>query len=149
MEEIDITKHPEYKQKNNRGRFNILPLIILGLIIYIIAYVDLRSFFESEQLNKNVAYIKGIITSTIDRYSTEFKSIDLRKDFLQAPTFEGANNTSDLNLNNFLQIPNPQLENLNYDQSNSIYPNNSTTQHNQRTQQQEGYNYDYSRANLR
>ena len=149
MEEIDITKHPEYKQNTSHGRFNILPLIVLGLIIYIIAYVDLRSFFESEQLNKNVAYIKGIITSTINRYSTDLKSIDLGKDFFQAPTFEGANNSSDFNLNNFLQIPNPQLENLNYEQQNSMYPDNSTTRYNQTTQPQETYNYDYNRANFR
>lgn len=132
MEEIDITKHPEHNTKKHHkksGVFNIVPLIIIGLVIYIIAYVDLRSFFESEQLKKNVSYIKNLVNTTIDKYSTEFKSIDFGGNFLEAPVNGNTNKTSNFNLNNFLQIPNPELDNLNNSSKGlqDTYPDNSTT----------------------
>lgn len=111
MEEIDITKHEGYNKDSHHShgrRFNLLPIILIGVIVFILFKTDIKSFFESEQFKKNTNYIKTSITNIWDKYSTQVKM-----DFFKAPTTVNTDNatSSSFSLKNFFpQIKNSSLQ---------------------------------------
>ena len=121
MEEIDITKHPEVQAKHASfgRRFNLMPIILIGAIIFILFRTDMKSFFESEQFKKNTNYIKTSITNVWNKYSEKAKL-----DFFKAPSAEGTNKTKFFNLNNFL--PQTSIQNNALQNASSLNQNPTT-----------------------
>ncbi|MCC6323731.1 hypothetical protein IT400_02975 [Candidatus Nomurabacteria bacterium] len=118
------------RTKLNHGGLNFLPLIIIGIIVFVFVRYDLKSIFESEQFNRNVNYIKGYFTTTIGKYSGEVEA-----NFLKTNVKQNINKTSTFDFNSFFPQINNKIVNPNDtgdDATNTVAPN-------QREDSSEGY----------
>lgn len=103
------------KLRLNHGGINLLPIILIAVIIYMVVKVDLKSVFESEQLKKNVNYVKSYFDANVGKYSTE-----IGDKFLQTQPKQNTNKTGTFNFSSFF----PQINNK------IINPNNNTLETN-------------------
>ncbi len=82
---------------HNRGGI-ILPIIILGALVFVFLRVDLKTAFESEQFKKNKAYVTNFIKDTIG------------DKFFETPSNPDTNKTAHFDFSSFLPLP--QIKNM-------------------------------------
>lgn len=117
------------------GGLNLMPLIIIGLLAYVLLTVDLNSFFKSDTFKKNVSFFKSNVLVNFSKINTQ-----IGDSFFQTQGPSNTNKSSTLNLNNFLpQINNNTGQNTNatVDQSNNQIQNNQNA--NMTNQRPAGY----------
>ncbi len=59
------------QKQDDHVHINVLPLLLIGLIIFGLFRVDLKTFFNSPQLKKNIAYIENIFNGNFHKITTK------------------------------------------------------------------------------
>lgn len=70
MEEIHTHSEPSH-----RSRLNILPILVIAGLIYVLFWVDLDSFINSPQFQKNISYIKTSFQKLVPKANIDTASL--------------------------------------------------------------------------
>lgn len=56
-------------------RLNLLPILLIGLILFVLFKVDFKSAVESPQFQKNISYVTNAFTGVFVKYQSKAKDL--------------------------------------------------------------------------